>query len=112
MRLAPWWGRTNTPQLPCFSPAAAPQPLLSASSRLTAPPPPASPPRPACPPPPAADTEAGILQGMRSQRRVISTPLPDAAVSREGTYNNLFGSYIILIGALLECLRGCFCFVG
>jgi hypothetical protein len=50
-------------------------------------------------PSPAADTEAGILQGMRTQRRVVSTPLPDAAVSRAETYNNLFGSYIILIGA-------------
>lgn len=40
-----------------------------------------------------------MLHGMRTQRRVINLPLPAGAVSRESTFKDLFGTYIIWIGA-------------
>ncbi len=46
----------------------------------------------------AAATEAEVLRGLRTQFRVIATPLPGAAVARDDTWRDLWGSVIVWIG--------------
>lgn len=39
-----------------------------------------------------------MLRGLRTQFRVIATPLPGAAVARDDTWQDLWGSVIVWIG--------------
>lgn len=46
----------------------------------------------------AAEAEAGVLKGMRSQARVIVSTLGNAAAGNKSTYNDLYGSFIVWVG--------------
>lgn len=49
--------------------------------------------------PPNSDaTEAEVFRGLRTQFRVIATPLPGGATRHEATWNDLYGSVIVWVG--------------